>query len=163
VAIDISTAALAGLLAGAVMVAVRLAIRAAGVKLRMDVMLMWSTLFHVHGGAERLVGLGMHLAVSAVVGLLYASGLALLGVGDGLLLWGVIGALIHYLIAGAFLVIAPDMNRDMPEVIPAPGIFAMKLGIPDAIGFLAGHLGYGVSFTVLYGLLHPAGGSAVVF
>ena len=162
--LDLGAAALAGLLAGVVMVATRLVIRASGVDLRMDVMRMWSTMFRVHGPAARWFGMGMHLLVSVVVGVLYAVGLRyLFNAADVFWLWGLVGGAIHYVIAGAFLAIAPEMNPEMPQRIPAPGVYATALGRADVVGFLAGHLAYGVSFAVLYALLHPAGGAAVAF
>ena len=162
--LDLGVAALTGLLAGIVMLATRVVLRAAGLPLRMDVLRMWSTMFRVHGGAARLFGMGMHLAVSAVVGLIYAVGLRyVFPADDALWLWGLLGGLIHYLVAGAFLAIAPAMNVEMPERIPAPGIFARRLGSFDVAAFLAGHLAYGVSFGILYALLHPAGGAGLAF
>ncbi|MDQ3879944.1 MAG: hypothetical protein M3295_02535 [Chloroflexota bacterium] len=161
---DPGAAALAGLLAGVVMIATRLVIRAAGVDLRMDVLRMWSTMFRIHGAPGRWFGMGMHLLVSVVVGVVYALGLRyLFNATDAYWLWGLLGAAIHYVIAGAFLTIAPEMNPEMPQRIPAPGPFATKLGGADVGGFLAGHLTYGVSFAILYALLHPAGGASVAF
>lgn len=162
--IDIPAAAGAGLAAGAVMLATRLLLRAVGLPLRMDVTLMWTSMLRIHGASGRAAGLAMHLVVSVVVGLVYAAGLRLLlGADDALWLWGLLGGLIHYVIAGAFLVVAPEMNPEMPERVPAPGVFASRLGGADVGAFLAGHLAYGVTFGIAYALLHPAGGIGTAF
>jgi hypothetical protein len=157
-------AALAGLGAGAVMILARLALRAAGADLRMDVTQMWRAMLGVRGTRGFATGLGMHAVVSVLVGIAYAVGLRVLfGADDALWLWGLVGGLIHYAIAGLFLGIAPEVVHDVPERIPAPGPFATRLGRADVIGFLVGHLAFGVSFGILYALLHSAGGWNVAF
>lgn len=162
--IDVGAAALAGLVGGGVMLSTRLLLRLAGAPLRMDVTLMWSSMLRMRGGSGRAVGVAMHLVVSAVVGLIYAAGVRLLfGADDALWLWGVLGGVIHYMIAGAFLAIAPEMNSEMPERIPAPGVFAAHLGGADVGAFLLAHLAYGVSFGIAYASLHPAGGIGTAF
>lgn len=162
--IHLAAAAVAGLGAGVVMVAPRLLMRALGIQLRMDVVLMWTTMLRLEGGVGRAAGIGMHLAVSVIIGLLYAVGLRLIfGADDALWLWGLLGGLIHWVIAGAFLVVAPEMNPEMPSRVPAPGAYAYRLGAADVGGFLLGHLAYGLSFGILYALLHPAGGLAAAF
>ena len=160
--LDAGAAALAGLVAGVVMVVFRMGIRAAGVALRMDVIRMWVTMFRLRGTLGWVAGLAMHVLVSAGVGLFYAIGLQLLGAEDALWLWGLLGGSIHYAIAGLFLAVAPDLNPEMPDRIPAPGAFASRLGTADVAGFLVGHLAYGVAFALTYGLLHAAGGPDIL-
>lgn len=160
---DLAAAGLAGLIAGAAMLLVRVSLRAAGLDLRMDVVRMWATIFRLRGGSGWMVGLVMHLVVSVAVGLVYAFGLRyIFNASDGLAVWGVIGGVIHYVIAGVFLTIAPDLNPEMPQRVPAPGMFAGRLGGADVAGFLAGHLAYGLAFGIAYAVLHPAGGGALV-
>ncbi|MFN2483523.1 MAG: hypothetical protein ABR509_01110 [Candidatus Limnocylindria bacterium] len=121
-------------------------------------------MFGVHGAGERWFGMAMHLAVSVVIGLAYAFGFAFLfHAAEALWLWGLVGGLIHWAIAGLFLAIAPEMNPEMPQRIAAPGMFASALGRADVVGFLIGHVAYGVSFGILYALLHPAGGAGAAF
>ena len=161
--LDAGAAVLAGLVAGVVMLAVRMAMRTAGIHLRMDVVRMWATFFRLAGTTGFTVGLAMHLLVSAGVGLVYALGLHyVFAATDALWLWGVLGGVIHYVIAGGFLAVAPDLNPEMPERIPAPGPYATRLGPRDVLGFLVSHLSYGLTWGVAYGLLHPGGGAAVV-
>ena len=162
--IDLPAAAAAGLVAGAVMLAARLLLRLVGLRLQMDVTLMWSSMFGLHDASGRAVGLATHLVVSVAVGLIYAAGVRLLfGADDALWLWGLLGGVLHYVIAGAFLAVAPEMNPEMPESVPAPGMFAARLGGADVGAFLAAHLAYGLTFGIAYALLHPAGGIGAAF
>ena len=161
---DGGAAVLAGLFAGIAMLTTRLGVRAAGVGIRMDVVRMWSTMFGVHGVRGRYFGVGVHVLVSVVVGLVYAWGLRhLFGADDALWLWGLLGGAIHYAIAGVFLLVAPEVNPDMPDRIPAPGMFASRLGAADVVAFMAGHLAYGLTFGIVYALLHRSGGASVAF
>lgn len=147
-------AAVAGLVAGAVMVLVRVGLRAAGYELRMDVVRMWGTMFKQHGTAGTVVGWMMHLAMSVLIGLMYAYGFQLLGVTENIWLWGLLGGAVHWLMAGIFLIIVPPMHPEIPERRPAPGAFAKDFGTHDSVAFLLGHLLYGLIFGILYGILH---------
>ncbi len=161
---DGGAAAVGGVIAGLAMLAPRLALRVAGARPRMDVAVMWSTMFRVQGTAGRLFGWGMHLLVSVVIGFVYAWGFRyLFGATDALWLWGLVGGAIHYVIAGVFLVIAPETNSQIPQRVPAPGAFAAKLGGVDVAAFLIGHLAYGVTFGIVYAVLHRAGGAGSAF
>ncbi|MFN2483527.1 MAG: hypothetical protein ABR509_01135 [Candidatus Limnocylindria bacterium] len=60
-------------------------------------------------------------------------------------------------------VVLRALNPEMPQRIPASGIFASALGRADVAGFLVAHGAYGVSFGLLYALLHPAGGAGAAF
>lgn len=156
-------AVLAGTGAGLVLTAVHLGIRAAGADLRMDVTRMWSSMLGMTGGAGRAAGLGTHLVMSVAVGLLYALGFRVFDADDALWLWGLLGGLLHYGIAGLVIGAVPAIDRRVTPRIPAPGIYATDLGLADVGGFLVGHLAYGAAFGILYAVLHPAGGMAVAF
>lgn len=155
---DLFAAAVAGLLAGLVMLAARLTIRAVGVDLRMDVTRMWSAMFRAGDAIARPVGLAFHMVVSVLVGILYGFGVRALGAGDGLWLWGLAGGIVHYAIAGLFIAAAPQMTWGAREPVPSPGPFANRLGVADVIGFLVGHLVYGIAFGIAYAVLHRQGG-----
>jgi hypothetical protein len=147
-------ALIAGLVAGIAMILVRMAVRVAGLPLRMDVLLMWGTMFGQHGTNGRLVGWAMHLLASGLIGIAYAFGFELVGVAqETAWVWGVIGGVIHWGLGGLFLAIVPQLHPEIPEGRGAPGPFAVNYGSAEIAAFLAGHLAYGLVFAVVYALL----------
>ncbi len=158
-------AVLAGVIGGAVMFGTRLMMKkVVGVDLKMDITRIWGTMLGVHATAGRVLGLIIHLLVSAAIALAYAWGFAyIFGVRDNLWLWGLIGGVIHWIIAGLFLAMVPVMHPEIPERRPAPGAFAKNFGVPDVPGFLMGHLLYGVVVGMLYASFHTGGGWNAAF
>jgi hypothetical protein len=145
----------AGIVAGIAMILVRLGLRAAGIRLRMDVLLMWGTMLGQRGTSGRLVGWAMHLLVSIVIGVVYAAGFQILGVAEeSAWVWGVLGGVVHWLFGGLFLAIVPQLHPEIPEGRGAPGPFARSYGALEVAAFIAGHLAYGVVFAISYALLH---------
>lgn len=161
--IEYLPALIAGLVGGAVMFAMRLMMKAAGVDLKMDVARMWGTMMKIHGTAGLMVGLLIHLVVSALIALIYVWAFKLLGADDLYVLWGLLGGAIHWVIAGVFLAMVPAMHPEMPERVTPPGAFAKNFGAPDVPIFLVGHLLYGAVVAVLYAYLHTNGGSDIAF
>ncbi len=159
-AFELWPAVLAGIIGAVVMVAARLLMKAAGMDLKMDVMRIWGTMFKVHGTPGRILGLVVHLMVSALIALIYAWGFNLLGVEENLWLWGLLGGLIHWLMAGLFLIMVPPMHPEIPERRPAPGAFVKNFGSPDVPAFLIGHLLYGLTVGILYAYFTGNGGAA---
>ncbi len=72
-------AAAAGAIGGTTMMIARLALRAAGLPLRMDVTRIWGTLVGVQGQAQRTLGVVVHIFVSIAVALIYAAGFDAVG------------------------------------------------------------------------------------
>ncbi|MDQ3871095.1 MAG: hypothetical protein M3301_05710, partial [Chloroflexota bacterium] len=119
--------------------------------------------FGLRGAAGRVVGLAMHAVVSLGIGVIYAAGFQVLGLREPLFLWGLVGGAVHWLFAGLFLAVVPSMHPEIPDQLQVPGAFARNFGGADVAAFLAGHLLYGLSFGVVYALLHPAGRAAAAF
>lgn len=159
---ELVPALVAGVAGGALMLILRVVLRAAGADLRMDLPAMWGTLLRLDAPAARRAGLAVHAVASVVIAVLYAIGLRLLGATDGLLLWGAVGGLVHWLGAALFLAIVPPVPAAIPEGSRAPGPFARGFGVADVLAFLAGHLLYGAAVGAAYGLLHSRGGPALV-
>lgn len=158
---DLWSAVVAGILAGVVMMLARLLLRGGGLPLRMDVTRIWGTMFGTHGTAGRVVGLVVHLMVSGGVGILYAFGIELAGATEYLWAWGLLGGLMHWLVAGTMMTILPVAHPEIPEEREAPGPFVKNFGSQDVIGFLIGHLAYGLTVAVTYASLAEDAGSAV--
>jgi hypothetical protein len=163
VPVDLAPVAAAGLIGGAFMLAVTPVIAALGVDLRMDLLLMWGTIFRLGGLAARVAGLATHAAMSVGIALVYAVGFQQLGVRDGLWFWGLLGGFVHWVLGGLFLTVVPPMHPEIPERHAEPGPFASNFGRADVSVFLTGHLGFGLAFGVGYALLHPAGGAPAAF
>jgi hypothetical protein len=148
-------AMIAGFIGGMLMVVMRSIMRKAGLELPMDISRIWGSMFMLHGTPGWLVGLVIHLLGSAGIALIYAWGFDLLGVEDRLWFWGLLGGLIHWVIAGLFFGILPAMHPEIPERQPAPGAFLHHFGVPSMPVFFVGHVMYGGVVAVLYGTLHP--------
>ncbi len=132
----------------------RLAMKTAGVDLKMDIARMWGTMMKAQGTPGYLLGMMVHFVVSAALALPYAWGFKnIFQAKTHLWLWGLLGGVIHWLIAGLFLGIVPAMHPEIPEKRPAPGPFAKNFGAPDVPAFLLGHLVYGLFVGSLFACL----------
>jgi hypothetical protein len=155
-------AVFAGMIAGLFM-EMPMAMKLAGVPMKMDMLLTWGTMMKVHGNAGRALGMGIHLMLSAAVALIYALGFNVLNATGAFWAWGLLGGLIHWAIAGMVLSMIPAMHPEMPERVPAPGAYVRSFGPLDMGGFLMGHLLYGLAVGVFYALFHSAGGVEAAF
>lgn len=155
-------AVFAGIIGGMIMAMTRMIMRAAGVDLKMHVPRIWGTMMKIYGTPGRVLGMMIHLLVSAVIALIYAWAFDLIGASGNLWLWGLLGGAIHWVLAGMFVAMMPPMHPEIPERLPAPGAFAKNFGTSDILGFLMGHLLYGISVGILYAYF-SGGGTAVAF
>jgi hypothetical protein len=156
--VELVPAIAAGVVAGLVMETIVLGMGSLGPRMKIDMLRIWGTMVGARGTAERVVGFIVHEVLSALVGIIYAFGFVILGIRDQFLLWGLIGGLIHWFVAGWFLGILPVMHPQMPQRVPTPGIFGRKSGIPDVTALLVDHLAYGLTFGAFYAFLHSSGG-----
>ena len=90
--------------------------------------------------------------------MIYALGFYLVGANDNLWLWGLVGGVVHYLIAG--LVIGA-MHPEIPDRIAAQGAYYKRYGALDVVSFMTGHLTFGLLVGIFYGYL--TGGIAAAF
>ncbi len=67
-------AVFAGLVGGLIMAGMRMTMKAAGMDLKMDVARMWGTMMKVYGTAGQLLGMMIHLLVSALIALRHRQG-----------------------------------------------------------------------------------------
>lgn len=160
-AFDLLPAVVAGLTGGLAMVIARLVLRAAGLPLRMDVTRIWGMLVGARGAAERPVGVVVHLVVSVAVATMYAAAFDIVGATSVLALWGLLAAVLHWVIAGFMMTVLPVAHPDIPGKRFAPGAFVKNFGGPDVAGFLIGHLVYGVTVSIVYAWL--GGGLEIAF
>lgn len=113
----------------------------------MDVPGMLGSMF---GAPNRMLGMGMHLMMGVIFGILYYL-LGALGAGIGTaLLYGAI----HWLIAGAAMGMVPMMHVGIKSgKVAAPGMYmTAKGGMMSFVGGLIGHLVYAASVWLIAGL-----------
>ncbi len=145
-------AVLAGLIAGAIMEGPVYLQKALGLNLKQNIFRTWGRLLGLHGGGEYLAGVLFHQALAAAVALLYALGFRLLGATDHLWLWGLLGAAIHYLIAGLVVRALPSVDPHIPGWVGEQGAYYKNYGPLDMATFLMGHLSFGLLVGILYAL-----------
>lgn len=157
---EVGFALAAGVLAGLAMaVPALVAGVATGRPVQLDAR-RWATIWRTRL-PPAAAGTAVHLALSAVVGVAYAVAFDALGATDGLLLWGALGGLVHWLIGGLVLTVLATAARPADGPF-APGPYALGLGRAEAAVFFLAHLAYGAAFGTLYASLLPGGGAHVV-
>lgn len=154
------TAIFAGLLGGFAMTVLAWLGRAAGIELNAEMML-GTMLGNTPGATTWVLGLAMHLILSALIALLYAVGFEKVvhraGARTGLAF-----SLIHIAIAGVFMGIIPALHPMIPDQMPAPGAFLINMGAPIVALFIIEHLMYGAIVGKVYGaVLHPTADTAI--
>lgn len=159
--VDLSSAAVAGVLAAQVMETPAYLQKALGLPLRQDVFAEGGLLMKVRGRALRLVGYLGHAVLAALIACAYAALFHLVGE-DRLLAWGAVGGLVHFGIGGAVVgAIFPVV--DVHVARPHPGFAYRHYGPRDVVTFFAGHLSFGTLLGMLYAGLHPALGLAAAW
>lgn len=117
---------------------------------QMDVINMEGSLFaEPNSATAEVIGFFTHIAMSLWIGLAYALGFRLTGLRPGRRT-GLMGGAIHWLIASLAVGVA-GRKHPKREQLAMPGFGGLALGPRSAIGFLAGHLMYGLLFGWQYG------------
>jgi hypothetical protein len=151
----------AGVVAGLAMTGLGWLARAVGLELNAEMML-GTMLGYAPGENTWLIGLGLHLAISAVIALLYAAAFEVVAHRAGAAA-GFSFSIVHVLIAGLFMALMPALHPMIPEQMPAPGAFLVNMGAPNVMLFIVEHLMYGTLVGALYGtVLHPRARPVVV-
>ncbi len=121
----------AGSIAAILMVVPRMGIKKMGIPLQMDVLSM-------------LGRMGIHIVLGAILTIPYAYGFSYFSTEVSLWLLGIIGGFIHWIIAGALLGIMPGIS-----------MYAKNFSRPDIMGFLVGHVLFGLFVGTCYSFLVP--------
>jgi hypothetical protein len=162
IGIEVGAAVLAGLVAGAVMEGPVYLQKALGLPVKQNIFRTWGLLFGQRGTAGYVVGFLFHELLAAVIAIGYAVFFRLLGVEGDLWLWGLIGGLIHYALAGPVVKLIPSLDSDTGE-IGQQGLAYKNYGALDVATSLLGHLSFGLLTGILYGYFHSGGGSGLAF
>lgn len=160
---ELVPAILAGLIAGTIMEGPVYMQKAMGLPVKQNIFRTWGqNLLGISGGAGYIAGFVFHEAIAVFAAVLYALFFQAIGADGSLWLWGLIGGLVHYLIAGPVVAKIPSLDP-ATRVIGAQGFAYKNYGALDVATSCMGHLIFGASTGILYALLHSSGGSAVAF
>jgi hypothetical protein len=147
-------ALISGMAGGLVMTALAWIARAT-MDLPSNMEMMFGTMFGMRQGTSAwLLGLGIHLAGSALIALIYAWSFERVTHRANWLIGGGIGSL-HALIAGGVMGFMPEMHALIPEHMPAPGFFMANMGAMPVILDFAMHMIYGAIVGAAYGRVAP--------
>ena len=138
-----------GVIGALTMSAVTGVLRFLGVAVDMQ-LLLGSLLLGATGPGVWLIGLGIHLLIGGVLGVVYATlfEVAFAEASAGL---GVAIGAVHAVIAGIVLAFVPAVHPLIPELLPAPGLFMLELGAFGVVLFVGLHLMYGAIVGAYYG------------
>ncbi len=159
--VAVGAAILAGLIAGAIMEGPVYLQKAMGLPVKQNIFRTWGNMFGLRGGSGYVVGMMFHEVLAAGIAVLYALFFKLIGVEGNLLLWGLVGALIHYTLAGPVVKMLPSIDPETGEV-GKQGFAYRNYGALDVATSFIGHMSFGLLTAVFYALLHPNGGSALL-
>ncbi len=160
--VEVWPAVLAGLLAGAVMEGPVYAQKALGLPVKQNIFRTWGNMFGQRGAAGYVIGIVFHQLLSAVIAIGYAVFFRLIGVEGSLWLWGLVGALIHYALAGPVVKLIPSIDPETGEV-GKQGLAYKNYGALDVAISFVGHTAFGVLTGIFYGYLHSGGGAGLAF
>lgn len=138
-----------GVLGAAAISVASVALRAAGLPIRLELLLGTATGL-APGDAAFAVGLVMHLAIGGLFGLLYAWLFERVwdhgGAGVGAIL-----AVLHSALIGMAVGLTPQIHPLVPDQIRDPGPYFSNAGVAGVIGFFAIHILYGAIVGAGYG------------
>lgn len=152
---DLGAAIVSGLVGGGVMVVLlTMGIAMMPGQMRMNLLLLVGGMMGLTGGAAYALGLMMHLGMSAVFGVVHAAIFAAGDIEDAVVLWGLLFGLVHAVMTGIALGMLPAVHPLIRAGrMEAPGVLALRLGGPTAMGFVVLHLVFGATVAVLYAAL----------
>ncbi len=152
--VEILPAVAAGLIAGTIMEGPVYLQKAAGLPVKQNIFRTWGqNLLKVPGGAGYVAGFLFHSLIAVIAGVLYAAFFNLVGVQDNFWFWGLVGGLIHYMVAGPVVAKIPSLDPETGAV-GAQGFAYRNYGKLDVVTSLLGHLIFGLTTGILYGLFH---------
>lgn len=151
--VDPTAAAVAGLVAAQCMEAAAYSQRVLGMGVTQDVFDENGAIVRAPRWCRRPVGWVVHAVAAILIVLLYSTFFAALG-NDHLLWWGLFAGAVHGALGGLVIGAWSDLHPDIPERLPAPGVFYRHYGVRDMVTFCVGHLIFGAVAGTIYVLLH---------
>ena len=162
IAIQLGPAIIAGLIAGAVMEGPVYLQKAMGLRVKQNIFRTWGNMFGQRGATGYVIGMLFHELLAAVIAIGYAVFFYLIGVDGNLWLWGLVGGLVHYTLAGPIVKLIPSIDPETGEV-RKQGFAYKNYGALDVVTSFVGHMSFGVLTGILYGYFHSGGGSGLAF
>jgi hypothetical protein len=149
---EVGPAVAAGLVGGGVMIVLLyLGVAMMPRLMRMNLLLLLGTMAGMRGMQAYAAGLLMHLMASAVFAIIHAAVFAVGDIEDAVVLWGALFGLVHAAASGMGLAMMPMLH---PQIragrMQAPGLLALSLGMPTAVGFVVLHIVFGAIVGGLY-------------
>jgi hypothetical protein len=146
----------AGMIGGVAMAILMWMARALTAGMSMDLSMVLGTMFLPAGAAAWVLGSIMHLVVSGLIALVYAWGFEHVTHRAGALV-GLAFSVIHSIGTGVFTGLVPMLHPRIPEAMPAPGYFLLRMGVMGVTALFAVHFVYGAIVGAVYGsAIHPA-------
>ena len=113
--------------------------------------LMLGTMMFRGGAMAYLAGAMMHGMMSIVFGIIHASAYAAFDLETGLIGWGLLFGVVHWIVVGMGLGMMPAMHPVIRRGdMQAPGAFAMSYPSMTAMGFFMLHIVFGVLVGAVY-------------
>ncbi len=160
---ELVPALIAGFIAGVIMEGPVYMQKAVGLPVKQNIFRTWGqNLLSIGGGAGYFAGFLFHEGIALVAAVGYALFFQAIGADGNFWMWGLLGGLIHYLIAGPVVKVIPSLDPETGE-IGKQGFAYKNYGALDVLTSLMGHLIFGLSTGILYALLHSMGGSGIAF
>lgn len=150
---DPVAAAVAGMVAAQCMEIPAYSQRALGLGVRQDVFAENGAIVRAPQWCRRPVGWLIHAVAAMLIVLLYSTFFAAVG-NDHLLWWGLVAGAVHGALGGLVIGAWSDLHPDIPQRLPAPGVFYRHWGRRDAVTFCGGHLIFGAVAGTTYAVLH---------
>jgi hypothetical protein len=120
-------------------------------QMKMDLLKMLGTMMMPVSGMTYGIGLVIHLVMSLVFASAHAAFYLWLDIESSYAI-GIVFGIVHFIGTGIFFgMLGSVVHRGIRErVVEAPGYFALKLGLPTAMGALVVHILFGLLVGGLY-------------
>lgn len=145
-------AILSGLIAGAVMlIPIYMGRAMMPEQMKMDLLKMLGSMIMPINGMTYGIGFAVHAVMSIVFASAHAAFYLWLDIESSYAI-GILFGIVHFIGTGIFFgMIGPSIHRGIKDgAVAAPGYFALKLGMPTAIGALVVHIVFGLLVGGLY-------------
>lgn len=145
---NLPRALLAGAFGGIVASLVMAAARLLGADLPLEMLL--GTVLLDPGPWAWALGVALHVAASALVGLAYVWGFETVTKRASALVGAALGV-VHLIVSGvAAGAVLPAVHPLVPEAVAAPGFFFARLGVGAVVAYGVAHLAFGAVVGALY-------------
>lgn len=151
--VDLVAACVAAVVAAQCMEVPAYTQRRFGLPVHQDIFAESGAILRAPRWCRRAVGWVGHATLAVAIVALYSTFFAAVG-NDHLLWWGVFAGAVHGGLGGVVVGAWSDLHPDIPDRLPAPGVFYRHYGRWDVMTFCGGHLVFGAVAGTVYALAH---------